>query len=237
MFYNCNSLKSIDLTNFNPQNIINVNYTFSGCNSLIYLNISQFDAESLKHISSMFSNCNSLIILDLANLNANSISSFLSVFDNCESLRYIDLYNYKGGDIFESILTNLNFKYCMKTNEIKNNQDFSLYNYMNICSDTSYNSPIIYNEIEKNYYINCIELPDNLFCNYEHSDIISIVPDGYYLNIKACNIKGDEQDNKCLECIFNYRFIKEYGYENNCYEECPYYYFDDLNKFHCTKDT
>ena len=40
IFYGCNSLKKIDLSNFNTQNVRNMSYMFYGCNSLkilIYL--------------------------------------------------------------------------------------------------------------------------------------------------------------------------------------------------------
>ena len=40
MFYGCNSLSSIDLSNFNTQNVTNMEYMFSECNSLIYKIIS-----------------------------------------------------------------------------------------------------------------------------------------------------------------------------------------------------
>ena len=36
MFYGCNSLSSIDLSNFNTQNVTYMESMFSGCNSLIY---------------------------------------------------------------------------------------------------------------------------------------------------------------------------------------------------------
>ena len=176
MFYNCISLKSIEFLNFNPGNIINMNSTFSGCISLEYLNLSLINSPSLKHISSMFYNCKSLIALELPNFNANNIISFLSLFENCDSLRYLNLYNYQGGDLYESLQNKDNeFKYCMKTNEIKNSPDFSLYNYINICSDNCYDSSIIDSEIEKKCKISCLELPDNLFCNYDKKKLLIII--------------------------------------------------------------
>ena len=36
MFSDCNSLSSIDLSNFNTQNVTNMRYMFDDCNSLIY---------------------------------------------------------------------------------------------------------------------------------------------------------------------------------------------------------
>ena len=35
MFYGCNSLINIDLSNFKTQNFTNIDYKFWGCNSLI----------------------------------------------------------------------------------------------------------------------------------------------------------------------------------------------------------
>ena len=249
MFYNCISLKSINLDNFNALNIENMNYMFSGCESFISLNLSQFYSLSLKHMNSMFSNCISLMILDLSNFKANNINTFSSAFDNCPSLKYINLYNYEGGDIFNSLsYKEKNFIYCMETNEIKNDESFSLYNYINNCSDTCFNSPIIINETEKKCYINCIELEENYFCNYEHSEIINTVPDYFYLDInekalkkcystcKNCFTNGDENDNNCSACIENYKFMEESLNKNNCFEECPYNYFDTLNSFHCIKN-
>ena len=40
MFYGCKSLVSIDLSNYNNQNMPNINSMFFGCNSLLKLNIS-----------------------------------------------------------------------------------------------------------------------------------------------------------------------------------------------------
>ncbi len=35
MFYECNSIKNIDLSNLNIENVTNMNNMFEGCNSLI----------------------------------------------------------------------------------------------------------------------------------------------------------------------------------------------------------
>ena len=39
MFYDCNSLTNLNLSNFNTQNVTNMNYMFSFCNSLKKNNI------------------------------------------------------------------------------------------------------------------------------------------------------------------------------------------------------
>ena len=43
MFMDCNKLLSIDLSNFNTNNITNMSSMFSGCSSLTSLNLSNFN--------------------------------------------------------------------------------------------------------------------------------------------------------------------------------------------------
>ena len=43
MFYNCSSLTSLNLSNFNTSNVINMRYMFSGCFNLEYINLNKFD--------------------------------------------------------------------------------------------------------------------------------------------------------------------------------------------------
>ena len=48
MFYRCESLKNIDLSNFNTQNVTNMNEMFSNCISLTNLVLSNFDTQNVK---------------------------------------------------------------------------------------------------------------------------------------------------------------------------------------------
>ena len=51
MFDGCNSLKSLDLSNFNTQNVTDMIFMFSGCESLKRENIITKDDKILKRIS------------------------------------------------------------------------------------------------------------------------------------------------------------------------------------------
>jgi len=55
---------------------------------------------------------------------------------------------------------------------------------------------------------------------------------------KTCSKEGNETNNNCIECIDNYILLNDSSNDvlNNCYIECGenYYYFDSLNKYHCT---
>ena len=45
MFYDCDSLSNLDLSNFNSNNVIYMNGIFSFCNSLKNLNLSNFNTQ------------------------------------------------------------------------------------------------------------------------------------------------------------------------------------------------
>ena len=58
MFYNCKSLKELNLSNFNTQNVTNMFCMFECCESLKELNLSNFNIKMLLicHICSIIVN-------------------------------------------------------------------------------------------------------------------------------------------------------------------------------------
>ena len=54
MFYECKSLKELNLSNFNTNNIINMEYMFCGCSSLQELNLSNFNTSNVYNMNRMF---------------------------------------------------------------------------------------------------------------------------------------------------------------------------------------
>ena len=94
MFYNCNSLRSLDLSNFNTQNVTNMFSLFFGCNSLISLNLTNFNTQNVYNMKTMFYNCYSLLSLDLSNFDTQNVINMESMFRNCFSLISLDLSNF-----------------------------------------------------------------------------------------------------------------------------------------------
>ena len=66
MFYNCSSLTSINLSNFNTDNATDVNYMFDGCYSLTSINLSNFNTNNVTDMSHMFCNCSLLTSINLS---------------------------------------------------------------------------------------------------------------------------------------------------------------------------
>ena len=58
MFYNCSSLTSLNLSNFNTNNVTNMRSMFFDCSSLTSLNLSNFNTNNVIDMRSMFNGIN-----------------------------------------------------------------------------------------------------------------------------------------------------------------------------------
>ena len=99
MFYYCNKLLSIDLSNFNTNNVTNMDRIFSYCSSLTSLNLSNFNTKNVSNMSYMFYNCSSLTSLNLSNFNTNNVIDMHSMFDGCSSLTSLNLSNFNTNNV------------------------------------------------------------------------------------------------------------------------------------------
>ena len=53
MFYRCSSLYSIDLTNFNTNNVTNMSGMLSDCSSLYSIDLTNFNTNNVTNMSGM----------------------------------------------------------------------------------------------------------------------------------------------------------------------------------------
>ena len=58
IFFECKQLLSIDLSNFNTNNVTNMEYMFYNCSSLTSLNLSNFNTINVTNMGGMFSGLN-----------------------------------------------------------------------------------------------------------------------------------------------------------------------------------
>ncbi len=89
MFYGCNSLTSLDLSNFNTSKVTNMSYMFYDCNSLTSLDLSNFDTSNITNMFSMFYDCSSLTLLDLSNFDTSKVTDMSYMFSRCNSITTI----------------------------------------------------------------------------------------------------------------------------------------------------
>lgn len=92
MFFNCNLLKSIDLTKFDTKLI-----TDMSC--FIYVPLFQIlDLSYTKKVTDMnhmFYKCSSIKSFDLSNFETYNITDMSEMFAECISLAYLDISNFK----------------------------------------------------------------------------------------------------------------------------------------------
>ena len=82
MFYNCQKLKNIDLSNLNTENTVNLNNMFYQCLNLKSINMSAIKTSKVEDASNMFENCiilNNIDISSFSNVNIQTNDIFKGV--------------------------------------------------------------------------------------------------------------------------------------------------------------
>ena len=94
MFFNCASLTSLDLSNFDTSNLNKMNNMFYNCKSLKNLDISQFNTSSVTRMEKLFKNCELITSLNLKNFITNLVTNMESLFEGCKSLAYLNISSF-----------------------------------------------------------------------------------------------------------------------------------------------
>ena len=94
MFFNCSSLKSIDLTSFNLSNANKILLLFKGCSSLKSIDLSSIDTRNVNDICSMFFGCSSLKSVDLLSFDTSNVNDMSWLLLEYSSLTNINLSNF-----------------------------------------------------------------------------------------------------------------------------------------------
>ena len=77
------------MTYLNTSEVTNMYCMFYNCNKLTSLDLSNFDTEKVTNMKSMFQNCSGLTTLDLSTFNTPNLSVMNFMFRHCTSLRTI----------------------------------------------------------------------------------------------------------------------------------------------------
>ena len=102
MFYMCQKLNSIDVSQFKTSNVISMYEMFGECAALKNLNLSTFDTSKVKSINNMFRYCTSLESLNVSSFNTSNVEDFSAAFIGCRLLKSLELSNFntsKGEDM------------------------------------------------------------------------------------------------------------------------------------------
>ena len=112
MFTNCASLTNLDLTSFNTSNGKNMSFMFYGCTYLTTLKLTSFDVKKVTTMAYMFAGCSFLSDLQFwQNTTTENLTDIQSIFFGCMSLVKIDLSSF-----ITTKVTNMDsaFYYCTR---------------------------------------------------------------------------------------------------------------------------
>ena len=131
MFYNCSLLTSINLSNFNTNNVTNMGAMFYNCSLLTSINLSNFNTNNVTDMAYMFYNCLLLTSINLSNFNTNNVTDMACMFYNCPSLTSINLSNFNCDKIKETTEMEDMFRGCnrLKIENVKY-KDFKIRNQL-----------------------------------------------------------------------------------------------------------
>lgn len=109
LFYECNALTQLDLSNWDTSNIQYMIATFDGCNNLTELNCSTWNTGKVYNMQLAFYNCNSLETIPVRDWDTKSVMYMDKAFGNCTSLVNLDVSKWDTSKVVE--LTNT-FYHC-----------------------------------------------------------------------------------------------------------------------------
>ena len=109
LFYECNTLTQLDLSNWDTGNIQYMIATFDGCNNLTELNCSTWNTSKVYNMQLAFYNCNSLETIPVRDWDTRSVMYMDKAFGNCTSLVNLDVSKWDTSKVVE--LTNT-FYHC-----------------------------------------------------------------------------------------------------------------------------
>ena len=89
MFYNCNSLQSLDISKWDTSNVTSMLQVFCTCNQLQQLDLSGWDVHNVTNMDSMFSQCNNLTSLDVSDWDTSKVNNMYGLFGYNYSLQNI----------------------------------------------------------------------------------------------------------------------------------------------------
>ena len=121
MFINCFSLEEINFGNFKTSKVINMEGMFECCASLKYLNLSSFDTSNVENMNSMFTLCASLKELNVLNFNTEKVKDMNSIFAGVVNLTSLDLSSFSSDNLE---IINFMFKNSFNLKTIKFSNKF-----------------------------------------------------------------------------------------------------------------
>ena len=130
MFYNCTSLKSLDVTsldvsNFNISNVTDIGGMFYYCSSLTSIDVSSFNTSNVINMGGMFNFCRKLEQLDLSNFDTSKVTNMSWMFNECNALTQLNLAGFNTSNVTD-------MSYMFNTLKVLKTLDISSFDTKNV---------------------------------------------------------------------------------------------------------
>ena len=116
MFYNCKSLKELDISHFDTNQVTDMSYLFKNCTVLTQLNLEKLSTVCVTTMESMFDGCAQLAELKLGEFDTASVTNMAYMFNGCSSIANLPLNTFDTSNV-----TNMRrmFAECTNISELK----------------------------------------------------------------------------------------------------------------------
>ena len=109
MFRDCSHLPTLNFSDFDTSNVVDMDYMFSRCSNFITLDLSGFNTSNVTEMRSMFEDCKELLYLDLSQFDTSKVTDMNSMFYNCSKATFIDVANFDTSNVIDMSYM---FAYC-----------------------------------------------------------------------------------------------------------------------------
>lgn len=116
MFKECCYLDSIDLNSFNTENVTTMKCMFMGCTYTQFINVSSFNTEHVNNMFRMFSYCYFLPELNVTSFNTEKVNDMGFMFSQCTKLETLDLSSFNTENVID---ISYMFYQCSKLKSLK----------------------------------------------------------------------------------------------------------------------
>ena len=109
MFRDCSYLPTLNFSDFDTSNVVDMDSMFARCSNFITLDLSGFNTSKVTEMRSMFEHCTALLYLDLSQFDTSKVTDMNSMFYRCSNATFIDVANFDTSNVID--MSNM-FAYC-----------------------------------------------------------------------------------------------------------------------------
>ena len=125
-FYNCSSLKSLDLSKMKPVKLTYINHLFSRCYSLESINLNDFKTDNVIDMAALFHYTTKLKSIDLSKFNTKKVKDMKWMFFDSYTIKNIDFSSFDTSEVTDmkemfyncTSLTSINFGASFSTAKV-----------------------------------------------------------------------------------------------------------------------